>query len=346
MDRLREMVATLHPGSFAFVMATGIVSVGMNQQGFVVVSRVLLGIGLVAWALLLVALTLRCVFHRDRVVADLHDPVVAFGFFTVVAGTDVLAVRLADSYWQGSAAMLAFAVVVGLFLGYGVPWAAALGREERPVLQHVNGTWFIWVVASQSVATAAASIEPLVTTGRDEIAVLAVAAWSVGIVLYAACAVFVALRILLYPFAPADLNPPYWVSMGAMAITVVAGAKIVEMDSTPIIDATSGLIGGLSVLGWAWATWLIPVLFAVGVWRHLIHRIPVTYEATWWSIVFPLGMYAVAGMYIGRADSLPIVEAIGAAWLWVGAAAWLFATVQMVRSVVARRSGTGVRSAT
>lgn len=346
MGRVREIVASLPPGSFAFVMATGIVSIGMDQQGFVVASRILLGIGLVSWVLLMLALTLRCLLHRHRVVADLHDPVVAFGFFTVVAGTDVLAVRLSDISWQVSAAMLAFATIIGIFLGYGVPWAAALGRAERPVLQHVNGTWFIWVVASQSVATAAASIEPQVSTGRAELAVLAVAAWSVGIVLYAACAVFVALRILLYPFSPADLNPPYWVSMGAMAITVVAGAKVIEMDSTPIIDATSGLIGGLSVLGWAWATWLIPVLFAVGVWRHLVHKIPLTYEATWWSIVFPLGMYAVAGMYIGRADSLPIVEQIGAMWLWVGAAAWLFAAVQMVRSSVRPRSGVGVRSAT
>lgn len=345
MERIREIIATLHPGSFAFVMATGIVSIGMNQQGFVLASRILLGIGLVAWVLLLLALTLRCLFYRDRVIADLHDPVVAFGFFTVVAGTDVLAVRLTDVSWQLSAVMLAFAAVVGVFLGYGVPWAAALGRAERPVLQHVNGTWFIWVVASQSVATASASIEPYMGGGKHEVAVLAVAAWSVGIVLYAACAVFVALRILLYPFSPTDLNPPYWVSMGAMAITVVAGAKIVEMDSTPIIAATSGLIGGLSVLGWAWATWLIPVLFAVGVWRHVLHRIPLAYEATWWSIVFPLGMYAVAGMYIGRADALPIVESIGSGWLWVGASAWLFAAVQMVRSSLRHRPGVGVRSA-
>lgn len=344
MDRVREIVANLHPGSFAFVMATGIVSVGMDQQGFTLASRVLLGIGLVAWVLLVMAFVARCLFHRDRVVADLHDPVVAFGFFTVVAGTDVLAVRLADSVWQVSAVMLAIAAVAGIFFGYGVPWAAALGRTERPVLQHVNGTWFIWVVASQSVATAAASIETHMDTGKHEVAVLAVAAWSVGIVLYAACAVFVALRILLYPFSPADLNPPYWVSMGAMAITVVAGAKIVEMDSTPIVDATSGLIGGLAVLGWAWATWLIPVLVAVGFWRHVIHKVPFRYEATWWSIVFPLGMYAVAGMYIGHADSLPIVESIGSAWLWVGVVAWLFASVQMVRSFLEGRPGVRVPS--
>lgn len=200
------------------------------------------------------------------------------------------------------------------------------------MLSDANGTWFIWVVASQSVATAAASIEPAVTLGRPELAVLAVAAWSVGIVLYGACAVMVALRLMLYPLSPSDLDPPYWVSMGAMAITFVAGAKIVEMTSTPIVEATGGLIAGLAVLGWAWATWLIPVLFAVGAWRHWVHRIPLRYEATWWSIVLPLGMYAVAGMYLGRADALPIVERIGAWWLWVAVAAWLFAAVLMVRS--------------
>ena len=344
MERVRQTVAELPPGSFAFVMATGIVSIGMAQQGFTTVSRALLVLGLVAWVLLLAALTVRCLRYRDRVVADLHDPVVAFGFFTVVAGTDVLAVRLADHVWQLSAVMLAGAAVLGVVLGYGVPWAAVLAREERPVLRHVNGTWFIWVVASQSVAAAAASVEPHVSSGRDEVALLAVAAWSVGIVLYAACAVLVALRFVLYPLSPEELNPPYWVSMGAMAITVVAGAKIVEMDSTPIVAATSGLIGGLSVLGWAWATWLVPVLFAVGIWRHAVHRIPLRYEATWWSIVFPLGMYAVAGMYIGRADALPIVEAIGAAWLWVGVAAWLVAAVQMTRSSLGRRPTRGVRS--
>lgn len=344
MGRIHETVKALHPGSFAFVMATGIVSIGMDQQGFTLISRVLLGIGLLAWASLMIALTMRLLNHRDKVIVDVHDPVVAFGFFTIVAGTDVLATRLVDVSWQTSAALLTFAAVVGILLGYGVPWAAVLSRRERPILPHVNGTWFIWVVASQSVATAAASIQPHVSSGRAEVAILAVAAWSVGIVLYAACAVFVALRILLYPFSPVDLNPPYWVSMGAVAITVVAGSKIVEMASTPVLDATSGLIGGLSVLGWAWATWLIPVLFAVGLWRHWYHRIPLRYEATWWSIVFPLGMYAVAGMLVGRADALPIVEAIGSSWLWVGAAAWLFASVQMARSWL-RPGGTGgVRS--
>lgn len=330
MGWVRTTVADLPPGAFAFVMATGIVSIGMDQQGFDVASFGLLVLAGASWTLLMIALLARVLGHRDRAVTDLRDPRRAFGYFTLVAGSDVVAVRLLEEAWVVSAVLLTFAAVVGLVLGYAVPWAAVLSRAERPVLTEANGTWFIWVVAIQSVATAAAGLEPYLGAGRSELALLAVSAWSIGLVLYAACAVFVVLRLVLYPLTPEDLNPPYWVSMGSVAITIVAGAKITEMTSTPIVDATGGLIAGLVVLCWAWATWLIPVLFAVGVWRHVVHRIPLRYESTWWSIVFPLGMYAVAGMYLGRADALPIVERIGAAWLWVAVVAWLFAAASMV----------------
>ena len=333
MIRVREATALLPPGSFAFVMATGIVSIGMAQQDLRTLSLLLLVIAGAAWLILLVALTLRLLLYRERVIADLHDPRRAFGFFTFVAGTDVLAVRLAEEHHHVSVALLAFATVVGLVLGYAVPWAAVLSRTHRPVLSDANGTWFIWVVASQSVATAAATIEPAVTVGRAELAVLAVAAWSVGIVLYAACAVMVALRLMLYPLTPSDLDPPYWVSMGAIAITVVAGASIVDMESTPMVESVRGLIAGLSVVFWCIATWLIPVLTAAGWWRHKIRGVPLRYQPTLWSIIFPLGMYAVASISLGRADRLPIVESIGDWWLWVALAAWTVVAVAMLHHV-------------
>ena len=68
--------------------------------------------------------------------------------------------------------------------------------------------------------------------------------WSVGVFLYAAAGIFVSLRLMLYDFGPEELTPPYWVAMGAMAITVLAGARIVEMADAPMVDATRGLIAG------------------------------------------------------------------------------------------------------
>ncbi len=163
---------------------------------------------------------------------------------------------------------------------------------------------------------------------------LAVVSWSVGIFLYAAAGVLVALRMMLYDLRPEDLTPPYWVAMGACSITVLAGARIVEMADTPMVTAMRGLAAGTAIVFWGFASWLIPVLVAAGWWRHVRHGVPLRYEATWWSIVFPLGMYAVAGLYLGQADRLPLVRAIGAAELWVAMAAWAVVLLAMVRHLV------------
>jgi tellurite resistance protein TehA-like permease len=263
--------------------------------------------------------------------ADLRDPQRAFGLFTFVAATDVLGTRfVVDSRHTTALVALVIGWLAWLVLGYLVPWTAILGQARRPILRDANGTWFIWTVASQSIAVLAAALEPVLTQGRRELALLAVFSWSVGIFLYAGTGLFVAARMLLYPLRPQDLTPPYWVAMGATAITVVAGARIVQMADAPMVAATRGLAAGTSVVFWAFGSWLIPVLVAAGVWRHIVHRVPLRYEAPLWSVVFPLGMYGVGGHYLGQADHLPIVEAIGADESWVALGAWAVTFLAML----------------
>src|SRR3546814_146210 len=335
--RLTRGVAALSPGYFAFVMASGIISVALQLQGRELRSHAFLVTGVVGYVVLLVLTVWRAVAFGNLMLADFRDPKRAFGFFTFVAGTNVLGARAGMEGWYAvTAVALAVGGVVWLLLGYIVPWSAVMGREERPVVLRANGTWFIWVVASQSVALVAATLSAV--HDAHELAVLAVLAWSVGVVTYAASAVFVSLRLMLYPLAPEEVDPPFWVSMGAIGVTGVAGAMIVEMGSTPGVDAIRGLVGGLSVVVWCFATWLLPVLFAAGFWRHALRRVPLRYEPTLWSIIFPLGMYAVASMSLGRADHLPLVASIGEVWVWVAITAWALVAAGMLRHLVDRKS--------
>jgi len=315
-------------------MATGIVSLGLDLKGLTVPSKVLLFVAVVCYVVLTVLSLWRLVAYRADLAADMADSGRAFGFFTFIAGSNVLGVRLIVEGWHHTAAaLLLVAAITWLVLGYVIPWTAVLGTTERPVLAKANGTWFVWVVASESVAVAAASLQPIYTDLGRLLAAVAVFAWGVGLFLYAAAGIFVAARMLQYPLRPADLTAPYWVSMGACSITVVAGARIVEMSDAPMVDATRGLIAGLAVVIWAFATWLFPPLIAAGWWRHRIHRVPLTYDPSLWSIVFPLGMYAVAGIYLGRADELPLVGAVGAAELWVAGAVWALMFAAMLHRI-------------
>nr|WP_218844674.1 tellurite resistance/C4-dicarboxylate transporter family protein [Microbacterium pseudoresistens] len=332
--RVDAAIAGLTPGYFALVMATGIVSIAMRTNGWVALSIALAVIASVAYLVLIVLNVIRILRHRHRIADDLADPARAFGFFTFVAATCVLGSRISqDSDLHGVAvALLAVAAIAWLVFGYTVPWTAVLGERRVQPITTANGTWFIWSVASQSIAVLAATLEAVedFAPWRFALALLAVFSWSVGTFLYCAVGVFVGVRMLTVPFRPEDLTPPYWVAMGATAITVVAGARIVEMADAPMADATRGLIAGAAVFFWAFGTWLIPPLVMAGWWRHVRHRIPFRYEATLWSIVFPLGMYGVGSQFLGEVDRLPIVHAIGYVESWVALAVWTATFIAML----------------
>lgn len=329
--RTDQAIRSLAPGYFALVMASGIVSIGMYSADQYQLSAALLGVAGTAYLVLITLSVLRVLRHRDAIAQDFTDPARAFGNFTFVAATCVLGSRLGMAQRNDVAlVLLLIAGVAWLILGYVIPWTAVLGRATRPVLQTANGTWFIWVVASQSIAVLSATLEVELPGFRRELAMMAVFSWSVGIFLYAAAGVFVGARMLLYELRPEDLTPPYWVAMGATAITVVAGARIVDMADAPMVDATRGLIAGASVFFWAFGTWLILPLVAAGFWRHIRHHVPLRYEAALWSVVFPLGMYGVGSRFLGEADHLPIVRAIGVFEIWIALAAWITVFIAML----------------
>jgi tellurite resistance protein TehA-like permease len=326
-----DAARTLDPGYFAMVMATGIVSIAMGFHPVGPLPVILFVVGCVAYAVLVVLTVWRLVASVRLVLADLRDPRRAFALFAFVAATDVLGARFAGAGHHGLG--LAALVIGGLgwlVLGYLIPWTAVLADARGTVLKDANGTWFVWTVASQSIAVLSATLEPTVGHGRHGLALLAVCSWSIGVFLYTGTAVFVAARMLLYPFGPEELTPPYWVAMGATAITVLGGARIVQMADAPAVHATRGVVVAVSVLFWAFGTWLIPPLVAAGLWRHMVHRLPLHYDVALWSMVFPLGMYSVAGHDFGRADHLPLVGSIGTDEGWVALAAWVLTFAGML----------------
>ncbi|WP_334123689.1 tellurite resistance/C4-dicarboxylate transporter family protein [Glutamicibacter sp.] len=328
----RDVLEKLSPGYFALTMGTGIVSIGLHEAGWDLLSGILLVIAALSYVVLWVLYVWRAIVFSKVMKAELRRPEMAFGYFTVVAGTDVLAVRLgAEGFSALSIVLVALAAVLWFIFGYVLPWQVFLTRDGKPILSRVNGTWFIWAVASQSLAIALGIVQPYLVQGQSLVGLLAVLSWSVGVALYAGIAMLVLLRILYFGMTPKEFEPPYWVTMGAMAIAVVAGSKIVGMESTPMVDATRALIAGTVVAFWSYCLWLIPFLMGAGVWRHAVHRVPLAYTPALWSIVFPTGMFAVASINLGRVDSLPVVESIGHGSLIAAVLVWAVVFVAMIR---------------
>jgi tellurite resistance protein TehA-like permease len=339
--RAAAAIRDLHPGYFAFVMATGIISTGTFLLGPSWLSRVLLVIAAAGLVVLSVALVIRLVSFPSSVAADVRAPERVFGFFTITAGLDVLGVRLSYAGHPLTTAILAgLAAALWLVLTYGVPASLLLARAHDSVLGGVNGTWLLWVVSTQSLGLSASILASAWASQAEPLASVAAVLWSIGLVLYLLLVSLIMLRLLTVPMTPETLGPPYWILMGATAITVVTGAGILNLPAAlPAVRATSGFIEGFSFTLWAFGTWWIPLLIVLGFWRHVRHHWPLTYEPTLWSVVFPLGMYSVATLLFGKAAGLAFMEPLSRFMLWVAVAAW----VMVAAAFLARRPGEPVR---
>ena len=328
------VVRDLSPGYFSFVMATGIVSIAAELQGWSWVSGALLWIAVAGYVVLIALNVLRASRHGDAMYADLRSPSRAFGFFTFVAATSVLGTRLClDGHLGTAEILLGVSAVAGLILGYVVPACSFSRDDQRSITRSADGSWFVWAVAVQSIAVLSATIQPRTESAHDPLALLATAAWGIGVFLYIVIGLVVAARLALFPLEPAELTAPYWVGMGATAITVVAGSTIMGMTETPVGAMTHGLVTGTTVVFWAFGTWLIPPLLFAGYWRHVRHRVPLRYEVALWSIVFPLGMYGVGSRDLGRQGDLALLDTIGHIEVWFALAAWTVTFAAMLVSV-------------
>ncbi len=338
MSAAARAVRDLDPGCFAFVMATGIVSTGASLVGPSWLSLALLVIAAAGFAVLVVMLAARIVLFRSLAAGDLWAPERAFGFFTLPAGIGVLAVSFAlAGHPLVTAIMAACAAVIWLPLTYGVPVSVLLHRAGDSVLGGVDGTWLLWIVATQSLALVSAVLIPVWPSQSGLLAPVAAGLWSVGLVLYLLVVSLIVMHWLTVPMTPGTFGPPYWILMGATAISVLAGAKdLVLPVSIPVVHATVSFIEGFSFALWAFGTWWIPLLVILSLWRHLTGHWPLTYEPSLWSVVFPLGMYSVATFTFGKAVHLTFMAPLARFMFWVAVAAWLLVATAFVRSVTKR----------
>jgi len=317
-------VRDLHPGYFAYVMATGIISTGTFLLGPSWLSLGLLAAASAGLLVLAAALAARLAFFRSNVAADIQAPERVFGFFTITAGLDVLGVRLAlAGHPLATAILAALAAAVWLVLTYGVPASLMIARASGSVLDGVNGSWLLWIVATQSLSIAAAILVPAWPSQSQLLAPVATGLWCVGLLLYLMVVALILLRWLTVPMTPATLGPPYWILMGATAISVLAGARDLSLPGhIPVVRATAGFVEGFTFALWAFGTWWIPLLVILGLWRHIRRHWPLTYEPTLWSVVFPLGMYSAATLTFGKTAHLAFMEPLARFMLWVAVATW------------------------
>jgi tellurite resistance protein TehA-like permease len=301
MGRVAGELRRVDAGAFAFVMATGILSVAAWLERIGALSDALLALACAAWVVLAAVVLERARHHRA---ARLQS-------FAAVAATSVLGARVALS---GE-----FDLALGFLLLATAVWVVLLA--QRPSLAPAVGGSLLFVVATESLGVLAALLAPHF---GDRFLLVAATAWALGLLAYPVVVVAIARR-------RPQFAPDLWILMGALAIATVAGAEL--LAGARVLGVAGPLRQPLRFADlalWVAASALIvPLALA-----DLRGRATWTYSGARWSFAFPAAMYVVATDALGAAAKIEALTRIGHALFYVALACWVVVFAGLVRRVL------------
>ncbi|MDQ1016912.1 SLAC1 family transporter [Streptomyces afghaniensis] len=300
------------PSASAAVLATGTLSVGLDLAGYGGLSRIALGLACAAWLMLAADFTLRLLSTGTKWRAYAGVPgladTVATAALTTVAATAVLGTGFSAAGSQS----LAAALLVPAVLLWPVPLAlpAQDGERRRP------GTVFARCMATQGLAVLGATL-----AAAESAAWLAHAAlvlfW-LGLVLYVLALAGFDVRQV------AEGRGDHWLAGGALALSALAGARLISSDSARLylwnVD-DRGILRHVTVVLLVLTLACCAVLLAAEFLRPRPRA-----DIRRWATVFTWATTAAAALAVAAALDVSWLDGLGEVLLWVAVAAWLAAT--------------------
>ena len=321
---------------FAMVMSTGIVSIASllvaNLYQGEVFSDTLYGfavalfwINVAAYPVMIIMKLSRCAAFWKEVVADLSNPKTCLTFFTIVAGTNVLGAQIAIFGYYEVAKIFWY---WGLFLWVLITistFSFLFIKGISPLEESINGGWLLATVGTQSVAVLGSIIAPYYIKHGYFIFFLSYVWWLIGCFLYIIIMTLVMHRLIFFKLNPKELVPPYWINMGAVAITTLAGALLVlnGMKLQRGLGELMSFTRGFTFFFWAFGTWWIPLLVVLGFWKYIFRRTKPVFNPAYWGMVFPLGMYTACTYQLAYAMDLYFLLHIPKYFWFFAITAWV-----------------------
>ena len=340
MNFFEQKIKELLPAYFSLVMATGIISIALSLDGLELPAYILFYLNILFLVLLVCFFIYRLVVFREQVVGDFKSYQKGPGFFTLVAALCIVGNQFVLLYQNMLAAkiLLLLAAAAWLIIGYGFFFNITVTEENKGLKDGINGTWLVVIVAIQALSVL---ISFLSEEGSEWVPIylfVALCLFLLGCVFYLYIMSLIIYRLSFFPLNADELGAPYWINMGATAITTLAGSMLIlHVQKVPFIVEVLPFLKGFTLLFWAAGTWWIPLLIILGIWRHVIKKVPVPlspdgYDPSYWGMVFPLGMYTVCTFRLSEALEISFLKVIPQYFIFIALFAWIAVMIGLIRT--------------
>jgi tellurite resistance protein TehA-like permease len=332
LNKIRDF----YPGYFSLVMATGIISIACHFLNMHFLAWFLFYANIVFYIVVWAITLIRIFLFPNSVWTDLTGHAKGPAFFTVVAGTCVLGSQFSilQQATTTSIALWILGLILWIFLIYTVLTAVTVAEPKPQFENSLSGAWLIIVVATQSVSVLGSLVAPHLKSA-ELVLFFALCMYLLGCMLYIPIISMIFYRWTFFRMTAIQLTPPYWINMGALAITTLAGSRLILNTSNDLLlQQLSPFLKGFTFFFWATGSWWIPLLIILGAWRHGYKKIPLNYDPQFWGIVFPLGMYTTATFILGVSTHVDALKTIAGAFIYIALLSWVITFAGMAKSVV------------
>ncbi len=325
-------LSNLPTAYFAMVMATGIVSIACYNLNFINIAMPLFYFNISAYIFLIILYILRIFLYPKNVIDDLKDLAKSPGYLTFVAGTCVLGnqfVIIADNL---SIASILFYIgtIAWLLLIYTVFTVFTVKKDKPPINKAISGVWLLIIVSTQSVSILASQLTGHLPFANELISFFALAMFLCGCMFYIIIITLIVYRMSFFEMRAEEFAPAYWINMGAVAISTLAGSTIIlNIQYWSFIGEILPFLKGFTLFFWAIGSWWIPLIVILGIWRHIFKQLPLKYHPQYWGMIFPMGMYTACTIKLSQALELPFLMTIPTYFIYIALLAWFTAAFGM-----------------
>lgn len=340
----REVVRQFTPNWFTATMGTGILALALNQFPYAVPglkalaqSLWFLNIGLFVLCTLLYSA--RWIFFFDGAKRIFQHSVMCMFFGAIPMGLATIIngfLAFGTTHWGESAVHIAYALwwldaALALACAWLVPYLMFTRQDHS--LQSMTAVWLLPIVAAEVTAASGGLLIGHLDAGPQATQILFVsyALWGVSVLPALGILVILFLRMALHKLPKRDMAVSSWLSLGPVgtgalgllllgeqAERILAGTAMTEIGTA----AHGAGIVGASIL-WGYGLWWLVLAIMITL-KYLREGLP--FNMGWWAFTFPIGVYSVTTLALGRITGVALFEVIGAGFVVMLAMFWLIVT--------------------